>query len=282
MMKKAQRLLVASALGLATSGALFYYVNGTAKQADAGVPTGTVLVAIAPIPANSKVTPDQVKVESRPVAYIPQGAATTPEEIVGRVSKGELFPGEAVMDGKFYPPGQEAAMVLPVPAGKRAVTVAVDEVVGVAGFVQPGSLVDVVGTLDIDNQPVSKVMLQKIQVLAIAQDYEKKDEQEAKVVSSATLAVTPQEAEILILAADRGKIRLAMRSANEAADVKTSGVTPEALTSKPKPAAQPTRVVVRRVNSEKVVTRTVKVPVPQKPNEAILVIRGTSTEQVYR
>ena len=276
MMKKAQRLLVASALGLATSGAFFYYVNSSATEADAGVPAGTVLVAIAPIPANSKVTPDQVKVESRPVAFIPQGAALTPEEIVGRVSKAELYPGEAVIDAKFYPLGQEASMVLPVPPGKRAVTVAVDEVVGVAGFVQPGSLVDVVGTLDIDNQPVSKVLLQKIQVLAIAQDYEKKEEQEAKVVSSATLAVTPQESEVLILAADRGKIRLAMRSANEAEDVKTTGITPEALTSKPKLPA--TRTVT---GPTKTVTRTVKVPVP-KPDEAILVIRGTSTEQVYR
>lgn len=278
MMKKAQRLMVASALGLATSGALFYYVNGTAKQADAGVPTGTVLVAVAPIPANSKVTPEQVKVETRPATYIPQGAALTPEEIVGRVSKAELFPGEAVLDAKFYPPGQEASMVLPVPPGKRAVTVAVDEVVGVAGFVQPGSLVDVVGTLDIDNRPVSKVLLQKIQVLAIAQDYEKKEEQEAKVVSSATLAVTPQESEVLILAADRGKIRLAMRSAIEEEDVKTTGVTPEALTSKPKPPV--TRTVVRTTPG-KSVTRTIKVPVPKK-DEAILVIRGTSTEQVYR
>ncbi|MNL13818.1 hypothetical protein D3C87_1347370 [compost metagenome] len=143
-----------------------------------------------------------------------------------------------------------------------------------AGFVQPGSLVDVVGTLDIDNQPVSKVLLQKIQVLAIAQDYEKKEEQEAKVVSSATLAVTPQESEVLILAADRGKIRLAMRSANEAEDVKTSGVTPETLTAGKKSAPV-------RTGASKTVTRTVKVPVP-KPNEAILVIRGTSTEQVYR
>lgn len=278
MMKKAQRLLVASALGLATSGALFFYVNSSATEADAGVPTGTVLVAAAPIPANSKVSPDQVKIESRPVAYIPQGAALTPEEIVGRVSKAEVFPGEALIDAKFYPPGQEASMVLPVPPGKRAVTVAVDEVVGVAGFVQPGSLVDVVGTLDIDNQPVSKVLLQKIQVLAIAQEYEKKEEQEAKVVSSATLAVTPQEAEILILAADRGKIRLAMRSASEDENVTTAGVTPEALTSKPKALTPQTQA---KQASPVTVTRTVKVPVPKK-DEAILVIRGTSTEQVYR
>lgn len=279
MMKKAQRLLVATALGLATSGALFYYVNGTAKEADAGVPKGPVLVTVAPIPANSKVTADQVTVETRPVSFIPQGAVLTPEEVVGRVSKAELFPGEAVIDAKFYPPGQEAAMVLPVPPGKRAVTVAVDEVVGVAGFVQPGSVVDVVGTLDIDNQPVSKVLLQKIQVLAIAQDYEKKDEQEAKVVSSATLAVTPQESEVLILAADRGKIRLAMRSANESEDVATTGITPGALTSKPKPA----RTVSKPAATGKVVTqtRTIKVPVPKR-DEAILVIRGTSTEQVYR
>lgn len=276
MMNKAQRLLVAMALGLATSGALFYYVNSTAKQADAGVPTGSIVVAATGIPANSKVGLDQLKVESRPVSYIPEGAVSSPQALVGRVTKAELHPGEAIFDAKFYPPGQEANMVLPVPPGKRAVTVAVDEVVGVAGFVQPGSKVDVVGTLDIEGKPVSKVILQKIQVLATAQEYEKKQESEARIVSSATLAVTPQESELLILASDRGKIRLAMRSSQESQSVQTSGATPEALSLRvDKPATLPRSARSKGAPAQ-------PTPSHKTPDEGILIIRGTSAEKVYR
>jgi pilus assembly protein CpaB len=128
---------------------------------------------------------------------------------------------------------------------------------------------------------VSKVILQKIQVLATAQNYEKSDETEAKVVSSATLAVTPQESEILILASDRGKIRLAMRSPREEAQIKTSGASPEFFAG-PRPKPAPVAARAARPAQPKVITRTVTVPVPQKPDEAILVIRGTSTEKVYR
>ncbi|MBO9542286.1 Flp pilus assembly protein CpaB [bacterium] len=279
-MKKAQRLLVAVGLGLVTSGGIFAYVSGQNDRADAGEPQGPVVVAKAPIPLNGKIAPEMLAVETRPTKFIPEGALTAPDVAVGRVAKIELTPGEPLVETKLFAVGEEARAVLPVPAGMRAITVAVDEVVGVAGFVQPGMQVDVVSTLDVEGQTVTKFLLQRVKVLACAQEAKREGDPEAKVVSSATLAVSPSDAEKLILAADRGKIRLAMRDQNEQGDAKTAGATPESLVGVHKPA--PVKVAEK---PKPQAPKIVKVMVPAKtPAEkpTIMIIRGTSTEYVSR
>lgn len=277
-MKKAQRLLIATGLGLAASVAMFVYFNGANQRAEGAEPQASVLIAKTSLAANDRVVPEQLAVETRPVKFIPAGAISNPDLAVGRILKSEVATGEPLLEAKLLAPGEEAKTVLPVPPGMRAITVAVDEVVGVAGFVQPGMIVDVISTMDIDGQATTKFLLQKVKVLACAQDSKKKDDPEAKIVSSATLAVTPVDAERLILAADRGKIRLAMRDPKETASAQTLGATPESIlgvVKKPSvPAAKPHQV-----------TKIVKVMVPvRSPENApqIMIIRGTSTEMVNR
>lgn len=284
-MKKVQRFLIAAGLGLVASGAMFAYVNGANQTADAGEPRGPVLVAKAAIPLNTRLLADQVSVETRPSRYIPEGALTNPELALGRMTKIEIAAGEPILDNKLFVAGEEAQAVLPVPPGMRAITVAVDEVVGVAGFVQPGMTVDVVSTMDVDSQTVTKFLLQKVKVLACAQEAQRKDDSEAKVVSSATLAVSPADAEKLILAADRGKIRLAMRDQAELGDAKTAGATPESVMGIKKPAPAPAKAAAKPRPKVIEKTRVVKVMVPvrtvdDKPE--IMIIRGTSTEMVTR
>ncbi|MBM3276201.1 MAG: Flp pilus assembly protein CpaB, partial [Candidatus Sericytochromatia bacterium] len=247
-----------------------------------------VVVVKEPVPAGRKIEPAQIARTLRPAAHVPRGALADLSAASGRVAKADLLPGEVVLEARLFPPGrsEDRPQVLPVPPGKRAVTVAVDEVVGVAGFVMPGTFVDVVGTMDVEGQANTRVILQRIQVLAIAQDAKRKGdapEAEAEVVSSATLAVTPQEAQGLILAADRGKIRLAMRGSKEEAPVVLAPITPANLVGKP---AAPKA----RSSAPGVVTRTVHVvkPAPKRegpanpPPAGILVFRGTSAETVYR
>lgn len=281
-MKKVQRFLIAAGLGLVASGAMFAYVNGANERADAGEPRGPVLVAKAVIPLNTKILADQVVVETRPTRYIPEGALANPDLAVGRVTKIEIAASEPILEPKLFAAGEEAQAVLPVPAGMRAITVAVDEVVGVAGFVQPGMMVDVVTTMDIEGEVVTRFLLQKVKVLACAQDAKRKDDPEAKVVSSATLAVSPVDAEKLILAADRGKIRLAMRDQAEKGDAKTTGATPASMMGVAKPAPVKTVAAKPKVVQK---TRVVKVMVPVRTVEnkpEIMIIRGTTTEMVTR
>jgi pilus assembly protein CpaB len=282
------RLGLAIVVGLSTSAVSFAVAGRAPAGAGAAeAPSVPVLVVKEPVLAGRKVEPAQISRTLRPAAHVPQGALTDPTLAAGRVARADLLPGELVLEARLYPPGrtEDQSQVLPVPPGKRAVTVAVDEVVGVAGFVMPGTYVDVVGTMDVDGQAITRVILQRIQVLAIAQDAKRKDddpEAEAKVVSSATLAVTPQEAQGLILAADRGKIRLAMRGPKEDASVVLSPITPASLVGKPTaPKA--------RGSAPSVVTRTVHVvkPAPKReapaqPPDGILVFRGTIAETVYR
>ncbi|MBU6429415.1 MAG: Flp pilus assembly protein CpaB [Cyanobacteria bacterium REEB65] len=276
------RMAVATAIGLSTSFALFLLITHqqAAAKAAEGPRTG-VLVVQQGVSGGSPIEASAIALKFRPSQYVPSGSLADPRNAVGRIAREDLVPGEVLLDGLLFPPGQDAATtVLPVPVGKRAVTVAVDEVVGVAGFVMPGSRVDVVGTLDVNDQPVTRVLLQDIQVLAIAQDAKRQEDPQAKIVSSATLAVSPKQAEILILAADRGKIRLAMRGDHETQDLHLAAVTPASIFGRgisdsrgDQPGAQRarsiTRVVVDREHSR---TRST----------AILVIRGTTTELVNR
>lgn len=239
MNRTTKRLFVAGTIGLLISGGFYALAHEPKPAAAAAV--GTVIVATEHVTASTVLEAKHFKVESRPLAYIPPHAVTSPERIIGQTAKWDLVAGDAITDEKLADP---SAAALPIPKGKRAVTVKVDEVVGVAGFIQPNSMVDVIGTWDVAGTPHSKVILQNIQVLAVAQEAAKPDEPKAKVTSSVTLAVTPSEAEKIILSTERGSIRLAMRSPEESGQVTTAGITPVALTGvRAKPVVKP--VVVK-------------------------------------
>ncbi|MGE5707074.1 MAG: Flp pilus assembly protein CpaB [Bacteroidota bacterium] len=288
-MKRSNRLILAAAIGLVATGGL-YFALARAPKAESAIPTEAVLVAVEPIPPNTKIMESQFAPQERPSKFVPAGSIRDPRVAVGRVAKENIYPGEALLEEKLMPPGAQTTLAFPLPEGCRAVTVAVDEVVGVGGFLMPGTFVDVVSTIDVDNKPATKVILQKIQVLAIAQDAAKKDSPQAKIVSSATLAVTPEDAEKLVLAADKGRIRLAIRAPKEDRTINTTGVTSESLlgVSKPAPVKVATRVqkVEKSVLREKTVykDRVIKVierPTP-RPEPPIMVIRGGQIEMIQR
>lgn len=290
-MKKSKRLMLAAAIGLVATGGFYFYLMHEPPRAESAIPTQTVLVVAQPISPNSVITAEQVVAQSRPAMFVPQGSLKEAKEAVGKVAKVAMVPGETVIDSKLLTPGAEIPLPFTLAPGKRAITVAVDEVVGVAGFLMPGTLVDVISTLDVDGLPTTNVILQKIQVLAIAQDASKKDNAQVKVVSSATLAVAPEEAEKLVLAADKGRIRLAIRSPKEKGTVKTLGVTSRSLSATPtfaKPqtkkaqaaAAAPATRIVRQIVTQKVPTYIKEKPAAPEP--VIMVIHGGAVEMVNR
>jgi pilus assembly protein CpaB len=107
--------------------------------------------------------------------------------------------------------------------GQRAVTVKVNEIMGVAGFALPGNYVDVmVNTPDGENQPVSKIVIERIQVLAVAQDAST-SESKPRVVNAVTLQVSPQQAEQIDLARSVGTLSLVLRSHSDNIPVQTAG-----------------------------------------------------------
>lgn len=155
---------------------------------------------------------------------VPRGAFADPKLVDGRVVIGAMQRGELVLESRLAAVGARAGLSAVIPEGKRAISVKVNEVVGVAGFALPGSHVDVmVNTQDDLQKPVSKIVLERILVLAVAQEANR-DENKPRVVSAVTLEVTPQQAERLDLARSVGNLSLVLRNQIDTDSAQTVGI----------------------------------------------------------
>lgn len=194
-----------------------------------------IVVAKVNIPLSTMIRAEQVTIQQLPREATPDGAFTAPEKLIGRVSITNIGAREPLTELKLAPAGSEAGLTGVISEGFRAITVKVDEVVGVAGLLQPGAWVDVVAVVSPQEQssgqgPTSKIVLQHIKVLATDQniDTEKKD---AKILSAkaVTLQVLPEQAEKLALAQAEGKLQLVMRNSVDKDDVQTAGANKHSL-----------------------------------------------------
>lgn len=187
-----------------------------------------VVVAAYDLPLGTKIDLGEVKLARWSADSLPEGAYTDSKQVIGSYVKNSLVANEPIVQSKLFT-GDKTAGVMPllIPFGMRAVSVPVDEVSDVAGFVLPHTRVDVLvattgeGTGAAD-KAFSKVILQNVEVLAVAQEVEQKKD-EPEIVKVVTLLVTPQESERLALASHSGTLRLAMRNYNDNKIVLTSG-----------------------------------------------------------
>jgi pilus assembly protein CpaB len=208
---------------------------------------------------------------------MPAGAFASPDELVGRGLIMPVAQNEAFLPGKLA--AKEAGAGLPpvIPEGYRAMSVRVNDVVGVAGYVLPGTRVDVVAVLNpTQNAPdvTSKVVLTNVQVLAAGTKIETDGDQKAMAVSVVTLLVGPEEAERLTLASTEGKIQLALRNPLDKTAPTTMGVRPAALMAGNFAAPRP--VAVRRSAAPSAAPVAVAAPRPVQAEPALTVeiIRG--------
>ena len=191
---------------------------------------GGVVVAKVDIPAGTKIIAEQLAVVPFPKSATPDGVFESPEKLVGRVAVVNVSAREPVTDFKLAPEGSAGGLSAVIPEGYRAMTVKVDDVVGVSGFLMPGALVDVVvvinpNELSTAQSPISKIVLQNVKVLANGQNIDRpKEDREAQTVKAVTLQVTPEQAEKLALASSEGKLQLVMRNSVDQGDEQTEGV----------------------------------------------------------
>lgn len=187
--------------------------------------TRAVLVALHDLSAGTRL--DRTMFE---VVHWPRDAAqalapslSRPEDADGRVITGALLRGEPLLQARLAPEGEMGGLSALLHEGRRAVTVKVNEIVGVAGFALPGNFVDVmVHTTDPQNQPISRIVLERIRVMAVAQDAGPQDNK-PRVVNAVTLEVTPEQAERMDLARSVGTLSLVLRSQGDTAPVTTQG-----------------------------------------------------------
>ncbi len=205
-----------------------------------------VVVAKVDIPIGAKIIPEQLTVVQFPKESTPDGTFDKTDKLVGRVAVTNIMAREPITDPKLAAEGAAAGLSAVIPEGYRAMTVKVDDVVGISGFIMPGTLVDVVVVIDpADDRnsaqgPISKIVLQNIKVLANGQNIDKpKDDREANSVKAVTLQVTPEQAEKLALASTEGKLQLVMRNSIDQDDEQTNGINKRTLLGGDRAMPQP-------------------------------------------
>lgn len=226
-------VFVALASGLV---AVFLAAKWLAGQGN--IVTTKVVVAAHEMPIGTMITKDKLAIADWPRTTVPTGSSSDPAALEGRVTKIGIVRGEPIIEERLAPVGSKAGLASIIGSGKRALSVKVNEVVGVAGFVQPGDYVDVLVNIKEEktNRLVSKIVLEHMLVLAVAQEAGR-DETKPKVVNAVTLEVSPEEAERLDLARSVGTLSLALRNQIDSGSVLTMGAVPADLFSPP-PVAQ--------------------------------------------
>jgi pilus assembly protein CpaB len=195
--------------------------------------TRKVAVAAANLDLGQQIRPEHVKVIDWPGGSVPAGAFGDAAELKDRVAKIGFSRDEPILESKLAPSGTKGGLSAVIAGGKRAITVRVNDVVGVAGFALPGNYVDVIVNTKDDRKPkedqaISKIVLEKILVLAVGEEASR-DETKPKVVKAVTLEVTPEQAEAIDLARSVGQLSLVLRNQVDATDVKTAGITKDVL-----------------------------------------------------
>jgi len=176
------------------------------------MPLTEIVVAAKDLDIGSRLTPECLVLTKWPKANVPTGAFEKVSDLAGRVAVTKLVIGEPVLAAELAAPGSGAGLVALIPPGMRAMSIRVDEVIGVAGFILPNTYVDIIGVEDHeDGTKTAKTVLEKIQVLAIAQDTFT-EEGKAKIVKTVTLQVKPEQTEKLALQTHKGTIHLVLRN----------------------------------------------------------------------
>ena len=250
------RVLIVLALALTAGSVLAFATYNYVQQvpsAAPGVPTTPVVVAATDLAIGADLKASDLKVVQWPAGSAPAGAASQPQDLVGRGLVMPVIENEPILPMKLA--SKEAGAGLPpvIPAGQRAVSVRVNDVIGVAGYVLPGTHVDVVATVNPSDKPsemTSKVILTDVQVLAAGTKIEQNGTDNKPVpVSVVTLLVTPDESERLTLASGEGKIQLALRNPLDKDAPATRGVRAAALIGTAAPAHAVRQSAARRATS---------------------------------
>ena len=195
-----------------------------------------IVVAATDITPGQRLTPEMLKLADWPKGSLPLGSFADPARVTGRVLKTSVVRGDPVSEAKLAPEGTAGGLSAVITEGKRAITVRVNDVIGVAGFALPGNFVDVIVSTQKDAPSgersaelnVSKIVLERILVLAVAQDIGR-DETKPRVVNAVTLEVTPAQAEHLDLARSVGTLSLALRNQVDKNDTHSDGATKRTL-----------------------------------------------------
>lgn len=257
MFRKRGLLLLTVSLALGLGAAMMARSWVAERSADDAADTATVIAAAMAIPFGTKVEERHLKTIEMPLEAVPPASFSAVEDVVDKVTTQPIVAGEILMQARFVEQGSGSTLAALVDKKMRAVTVRVDDVIGVAGFLLPGNRVDVVAARKENRRAVTDTILRNIEVLAVDQTASA-DDSEPVIVRAVTLEVTPEQAETLVKGREEGSIQLTLRNPLDAEE--------EQVAEEPQAKQQPRPVVVRRA------------PPRRKPS-TVTIIRGTNVSE---
>src|SRR3982751_2917451 len=257
-------LAIAMTVGAMFAIGTYRYVKAMPASSAQPVNTAHVVVAASNMDVGTALRAEDLRVIDWPAESGPQGALQKPQDLVGRGLITPVVASEPILPGKLSSPEAGAGLPSVVPEGMRALSVRVNDVIGVAGYVLPGTRVDVLVTVsptDQHNDITSKLILPNVQVLAAGTRIERDVEKDKPIsVSVVTLLVDPEQAERLTLASTEGKIQLALRNPLDKTARKPRGVKPSVLRASAATQSRPAAPAARRASSPRPVAAPVQAP----------------------
>ena len=224
-------LVVAVFFGLIAAYGIYNFLNQQRKAAEAfRTTTQDIVIAAQDIAPGTMINEElikkgTIKTTPWPKSSIPVGAFSSPQQVIGKTNRVKIIANEPILESRLA--GEGAGLTVRLEAGKRAMAVRVDEIIGVSGFIVPDDRVDVIltttpaGSGSQENR-IAKIVLQNKRVLSVAQSTEQKDGK-PQLARSITLEVTPEDAEKLSLASQEGQIVLALRGLGDDTQTVTAG-----------------------------------------------------------
>ncbi len=198
-------------------------------RASGRIATQPVVVALQDLPEGQSIDRAAVGTSEWPLPTIPAGAFSSPDSVLGRVTRVAVFKGEPLVPGRLAPAGTGPGLEVKITPGKRAMAIKINDVAGISGLIQPNSRVDVLVTLREGQgnaaKDVAKLFMENMRVLSVGTEVQRGSDGKPINATTATLEVTPEEAEQLAVAANQGKLQLVLRGYGDPDSVITAGAT---------------------------------------------------------
>ncbi|HEU4828768.1 MAG TPA: Flp pilus assembly protein CpaB [Gemmatimonadales bacterium] len=243
-------LALALASGLLAAMLALRYLRQQSTPLVAAEPArSNLVVAAQALPVGALITEQDVKTIPWSGGALPAGFIGDPAQVIGRGLLASIEPNEPIMQGKLAAEGAGGGLGVLIDEGMRALSIPVDQIVGVAGFVLPSSRVDVLLTLQQgqnNNEPTTRIIMQNVKALAAGQTIQQDKEGKPLPVGVVTFLVSPEQAETLALASQQGRIQLALRNTMDTTAARTNGTRVSALLGTVRAPVGPRRAPARR------------------------------------
>jgi pilus assembly protein CpaB len=278
---------VAIIVAIAATYSVFKVLEST--KASSRVATAPVVIAARDINEGELIDRIALSVAQWPVSTVPVGAYGRVDSVAGRVARVSVFNGEPIVPGRLAPEGQSPGLITKITPGKRAMAVRINDVTGIAGMIPVNSRVDIGLTTTLANaQRTAKIFMSNMRVLMMQTSTTKTEDGRPIPATVATLEVTPEEFELLLVAQAQGQIQLVLRGYGDPDSVVTKGATSADVERAlreggTRPAAQQPRRSAARptVPAPRVVPETVIVRQPSEPTK-VAAKPDTNKVEIFR